>query len=99
MKDIKDLTNALLGNIKQKEKDRHGRWEELMVIVEDEWKDKIINLGYSRGRILIGVTSSVSCQEITQFHKSVWIERLKKAESKIKDIKIKLIDELGEHSE
>ena len=96
MKDIKSLTESLLGNIKQQGKDRDKHWDELIEVVPDEWKEKIVNLGYQRGHLKIGVVSSVSYQEIKQFHKAEWMKLLNERGSKVKDIKIQLIDELGD---
>ena len=99
MKDLKDLAQSFLGNIEQKKKDRSTHFEELLEVVEDTWKDKMVNLGYNRGTLQIGVNSSVSYQEISQFYKKQWLLLLKEKGSKIKDIKIKLIDELGDQCE
>lgn len=97
MKDIEDLTKAIMGDVKKQGKDRDLHYEELMKVVEEKWQDKIVNLGYQRGVLKIGVNSSVIHQEIAQFQKTDWIEALKKESSKIKDIQIKVIDELGEY--
>jgi hypothetical protein len=99
MKNMNDLAQSIMGNIKRQEKDRDVHWEELMNVIEEEWKDKIMNLGYQRGVLQIGVSSSVIHQEISQFQKAMWLQSLKKAASKIKDIKIKIIDEVGEPSD
>ena len=96
MKDIKDLTQSIMGNLKKQKKDRDVHYLELMDILEEKWKDKIVNLGYQRGVLQIGVNSSVIHQEISQFEKAAWLESLKQSSSKIKDIKIRVIDEVGE---
>jgi hypothetical protein len=96
MKDIKDLTAGILGNLQHKQKDRETHWEELLLVVEEEWKNKIVNLGYERGCLQLGVNTSVSLQEVQQFHKNNWLTALKKTGSKVKEIRVKLIDELGD---
>ena len=96
VKNIKDLTAGILGNLQHKKKDRETHWEELLLVVPEEWKNKIVNLGYERGCLKLGVNDSVSHQEIEQFHKSVWLSALKKAGTKVKEIRVKLIDELGD---
>lgn len=88
-----------MGNLERKGKDRKNHWNELLAVIEEEWKEKIENLGYKRGCLQIGVTSTVLLQEITQFHRKPWLEALKKEGSKVKDIKVKLIEELGDHSD
>ena len=93
MKDMKDLTQSIMGKVQRNEKDRNKHYEELLELIDEEWKDKILNLGYQRGVLQIGVNNSVAHQEISQFHKDAWLELLKKSASKIKDIKIRVIDE------
>lgn len=97
VKDMRDLAKQFLEGVNQRSQDSDRHFMDLLKVIENDIpENELVNLGYSRGVLSVGVISTAVYQEVSQFHKTNWLKRLAEQKSKVKKIRVALIDRSGE---